>query len=276
MVELYGRGPSIEDIMPKLLELGADPDIDRPEVLSRYPELHHVEHLIRRLGGPLLDSIMAPLSTPELECLLKGLTIAELRLRWCVGSVSPVIRILDEFDRRSPSDAYRLHQWVIRRSTNRYTGGLISEHVIPVLDQMSPEEREIWFLAFQESCRRDWERRHREQLARRERAEREAERRRQEKERRKAQKRTRDVQRRQARERLIERAAPLDDIGRLRLIIENQDMRLDAFPSEWARMPVDFRARMTRADIEALLARISRKRKGVWRDLCRRIMEEMQ
>jgi len=274
MAEQHASRPRPEALIPRLLELGADPDIDQPDIMSKYPDLCCAQSRIQSLWRRQLNPIMASLTTAELECFLKALAIAELRLCWRRGSVSPVIPVLEEIGQRSPDVGHRLDQWVMRRSTNQWAGGAIPVDMVPLLDQMTHEERETWFLSFTEACHRYQEQAHREKVARVERAEREAERNRQARAQRKAQKRTRDAQRQQTRERLVERGSTRDDTGRLRLLIEHPEVPLDAFPGEWAQVPAESCTRMTREESEQVLARISGKRKGVWRDLCRRIREE--
>ena len=276
MARRHLRRMSPRAIISKLIELGADPDIDRPDVLSKYPDLHHVAKQVRCRWGPRTDFALPPYSLKNLECLLKGIVIAELRLNWGFGSTTPVHYILHEIGHQSSRDASRLRQWVMRHSTNGWAGGRIPEHMVPYLDEVSAEVRERWFIGFQKRREEEGRRQYRKRRARLIRIERQEERNRQARANRKAQKRARDAERRRARDLLLDRAADLDDVGRLRLVIEHQDTPLGAFPREWARIPTDFLARMTKADIDALLARTRDRRKGVWRNLCRQIVEQVE
>lgn len=263
-------------ILTRLLELGADPELDRPEAVCDYVDLRE-QGWINRLHWSEWFAATAPLSMQELENLLKALTIAALRFGWRDGSVASVIWVFKDIQRRSQVDADRLYDWVITRSTNPYapTGSsgnpTIPHDIVPVLDRMAKEEREQWRLSFLESCRKLSEQRHIEKIARIERTQKEAQNNRLAKANRQAQKNKLDSERREARKRLFEKALCLDAVGRLRLIVENSDIPLDSFPEEWARIPDEFLSRMTDEETSAVLSRLREKRKGAWRDLSRRL-----
>jgi hypothetical protein len=267
--------------LARLLELGADPELDRPEVVSDYADLRE-QHWINRLHWSEWFAATASLSMQELENLLKGLTIAELRFGWRDGSVASVIWVFKEIQRRSQVDADRLYEWVITRSTNPYapTGSSVNPTIphdmIPIIDRMTDEEREQWRQSFLESCRKLSEQRQTEKIARIEKAQKEAQNNRLAKANRKAQKRKLDSERREVRKRLIAKGLCLDAVGRLRLIVENSNIPLDFFPEDWARIPDEFCAAMTDEETSAVLSRIGKKRKGAWRDLSRRLGQRMR
>jgi hypothetical protein len=260
------------DVLARLLELGADENIDLPKVASDYSDLCRHDR-INRLHWSEWNAVTASLSMQELESLLKGLTIAELRFGWCGGSVSSVIWVFREIQRRSQEDADRLFEWVIRRSTNPYAptgsarGATIPHDMIPVLDEMTEKQRKKWFVSFRESCQKASEQRYKEEVARAKKAKDDAETRKRERIGRKAHKEATDKKMRAERTQVIAEGLPLDAIGRLHLIVEHPGIPLDAFPCDWSRISQDTVAAMNSDDVKALLSRCKEMRKGVWRKL---------
>lgn len=270
-----GNATSIpRHVVCRLIELGADDRLDRPEIESTYSDLRAHERL-DNLHWSEWDAVAAALSTQELESLLKGLTIAELRLGWRGGgSVSAVIWIFRQIQRRSQKDADRLYEWVIRRTANyrQEIGEMpIPREMIFVLDGMTQEQREEWFVSFRESrnneIRQLIRQRHAKKLTRRKNGEEEAEARKNERINRKAQKDATDEKMRSERARLIDAAQFLDAKGRLTLIADNPSVSLDAFPADWACVSPDIVAVMDSEHVKALLSRCREKRRGVWHDL---------
>ena len=87
-------------VMARLIELGADTGTDGPTIVSEFADPEQYDR-INRLHWSDWNALTASLSMHELESLLKALTIAELRFHWCGGSVSAVIWVFREIQRRN-------------------------------------------------------------------------------------------------------------------------------------------------------------------------------
>ena len=143
--------------------------------------------------------------------------------------------------------------------------------MIPILDAMTETQREVWFAAFQESCRKASEQRYKEKLAHAQKTLQDAEDRKLVRATEKAQKQESDRARSLERSRLLEKASSLDETARLRLVADNPDFPLDAFPKDWARISNAACQHITTDLVKAVLSRISEKRKGVWRELFQKL-----
>ena len=70
--------------------------------------------------GPRMRRYFPRLSTEDLVCLTRGMTLAETVLSWSGGSMSGVISAFKELQRRGGFDEEELVDWILQRTNNRY------------------------------------------------------------------------------------------------------------------------------------------------------------
>lgn len=254
-------------VVPMLIELGSRPDIDSPEVVRDFEALRR-EDLVNRLYHTKWTKAASELGRRELEHLIRGLTIAELRFGWMGGSVAGVIWVYRYFQKAGYDMDKRVYMWVASRSANPWApGGGIPPEMVRVFDAHSPQWRARWYERYSEARRRSRAFLLEEKRKRVATAEREAEanRSRNAEERRRREAYT--ARRKEERARLVLEGEGLDAIGRLKLMVANPTMPLEAFPPGWAVIPDTLLARLDGRERSAALERLGRMRNGPWREL---------
>lgn len=263
-------------ILRLLIELGNSDNLDAPFILDDYFQLRP-EDYINRLNWRTWDAVTAELAIEDLVALLKGLTICEMRFHWCGGSVSAVIWVYRELQKRNRTLSKELYEWTIRRTHNPYapTGtsrtAVIPAHMQPRLDRMEGDEREQWFLDFQKSVAMAHERRLTESRNRIEKEKEVAQQRKRKKQLQLQEKTKNSDIRSKERRRILLLAEDLNDIGRLKLVVENDECPLLFFPTEWAMVSQNVIAALDK-DLRARLYRkISNRKTGHWKELAEKL-----
>ena len=106
-------------VVKDLIALGSlddSPSVKRDQLLARLKPFDRVN----RLGWAPWYELADTLSEIELRNLVRGLTIVELELDWCGGSVAGVIWVYQRFESRFPDKADEVANWVLARSKNPY------------------------------------------------------------------------------------------------------------------------------------------------------------
>src|SRR6266550_1979754 len=108
--------PAVVNNLIALGRLDDSPSAKRDQILAWVKPFEEVN----RLGWDRWNEVADTLSEAELRNLARGLTIAELELRWCGGSVASVIWVYRRYESRFPEKADALADWVLARSENEY------------------------------------------------------------------------------------------------------------------------------------------------------------
>ena len=106
-----------ESTLSKLIEIGASLEWDDPTLVPRLNEIKN-EDYTNRLHWREWNTVTAKLSIDEIVSLIKGLVAAEEKLRWTGGSVSAVIWVFRELERRDHILAAEVAEWILNHSSN--------------------------------------------------------------------------------------------------------------------------------------------------------------
>ncbi|HEX3626632.1 MAG TPA: hypothetical protein VH280_14550 [Verrucomicrobiae bacterium] len=113
----------MSDLPPQVLEdllalgqLGDRQSAKRDILLTELKPFNRVN----ALGWDIWNAVARVLPEEKLECLVRGLTVAELELKWYGGSVASVIWIFRNYESRFPDRADELADWILARSKNPY------------------------------------------------------------------------------------------------------------------------------------------------------------
>lgn len=107
------------NVIQLLIELGGSDDCAAPGADQIMVRLKPFDWVNRLHCDPWIRAA-APLSESDLRRLVRGLTLAENEPRWCGGSVSGIIWTYKEFERRFPSMADELANWVLAHASNEW------------------------------------------------------------------------------------------------------------------------------------------------------------
>lgn len=108
-----------ESTLSKLIAIGRYLKWDDPSLTSRLLEIKDDEY-INRLHCREWDSVTGTLNKDEIVSLLKGLVAAEEKLKWTGGSVSAIIWVFRELERRDTDLATKLAEWILQHTSNPY------------------------------------------------------------------------------------------------------------------------------------------------------------
>lgn len=100
-------------IVSRLIEMGNAANLDDPKILEDFADLKDKG---KEVLYDLSRDIIADLTTEEIIALVKAMTIAEDRWRWIGGSVSPIIRVFEELEKRDVDLSHQVAEWIVRRS----------------------------------------------------------------------------------------------------------------------------------------------------------------
>lgn len=280
-------------LINRILDLGRRRDLESPDVLDSFKDLQSYDW-INRLAWTTWDNAAADLSVEETASLARALATMEQGWKWSGGSVAAVIWVFRNLQRRDPQLAGHAARWLVKHSSNPWVpfgrqserSALKSQLEVERLSTQNSEreqtlrislgalalerKKEQWLrdeLAahqrWQDACNeRDRVRREREVrlLERRRRREAQFER--------YCQWRTDTSHDRQ---RLIDEACPLSPETRLQLIANQRQLPVDCFPPDWAEVEETTIGGLPAPLVDQLLQRFSRRPKGSWRDLKRKL-----
>ncbi|MBM4308409.1 MAG: hypothetical protein FJ115_16360 [Deltaproteobacteria bacterium] len=108
-----------ESTLSKLIAIGRSLEWDDPSLTSRLLEIKDDEN-INRLHWREWDSVTGTLSKDEIVSLLKGLVAAEEKLKWTGGSVSAIIWVFRELERRDTDLTTKIAEWILQHTSNPY------------------------------------------------------------------------------------------------------------------------------------------------------------
>jgi len=204
------------------------------------------------------------MEAPDVVSVLKGLTIAERRFRWCGGSVASSIWVFRYLYRIAQADASRdAAEWVAKHTSNRYSPFGTTRHasfdqwVYEQSDDFKNEQesRRLQFAAAEADARRSRLKRiHERQLRHQERRE-----------------ASLDQSARRAKELQVFREMSLTD--QLERIAASWDRTLDYWPKSIARLPDTELESVPRSTLDMLLLRLSVKIPREWRGLRKRLRQ---
>jgi len=107
------------EIIERLIAMGNVDDLDSISITERFSDLAEHDE-INRLHWKDWNNATTNLKTEDLVALLKALTICELRFKWIGGSVSAVIWVYKELERRDLDLSKELYDWIVERTENPY------------------------------------------------------------------------------------------------------------------------------------------------------------
>lgn len=93
--------------------MGSVSNLDDPKTLEDFVDLKDKGEEV--LYG-LSRDITAGFTTEHIAALVKAMTIAEDSWRWIGGSVSPIIRVFEELEKRDADLSNQVAEWIVRRS----------------------------------------------------------------------------------------------------------------------------------------------------------------
>lgn len=109
------KSPLPEAALSALIELGDGlPNAPDPDLLDAL----RPHDSVNRQSWTIWDGIVDNLSEPQHAALARGLVIAEKELSWSGGSVASAIWVFRAFERRFPSYAEVLAEWMLQNSDN--------------------------------------------------------------------------------------------------------------------------------------------------------------
>jgi hypothetical protein len=258
-----------QHIIDTLIVLGSMEDAEVDRLSEKFEVLRPYENL-NRLHWKDWYAVCEALDVESHIALLKTLTLAERYGGWgCGGSVSAAIWVYRNLEEKVPyQTAVGIAHWIIAHSENEYlpfggpgkrslflkwesndsgnkNGSLITELIM--------EETAIKFQ--NDQAQKAMNERSRAERLQREKMSYD-------------QHQARRQQSDDARRIVLEKAEGLDALGRLRLIVDYPNLPIDSFPTEWAVVDEDILSNLDKSLCKQLIARIGRKNRGPWRNLC--------
>jgi hypothetical protein len=107
-------------VLNKLIELGELHESDDAERSQLFDQLRPFDQCGRTHANAWI-SATETLSVEQLSSLVRGLVLAEESLPgWNGGSVSGIIWVFRDYERRTPANADALADWILQHSTNNY------------------------------------------------------------------------------------------------------------------------------------------------------------
>jgi hypothetical protein len=218
------------------------------------------------------------LSEMDLIALVKGLTLAERHAGWGGGSVSPVIWAYRKLDERT---SYRIScevaQWVIHHSDNEYSpfGGPGKRQLFMARQEMKGESHHPagLFTELQlEECSR-YRQKEQIQIELVEQQKKAKAVRLEQKKQAAAKHGLQKVQQDMARREILAPAVHLNEVDRLRFIVDNKEQPITFFPSEWAEISFDSLSSLDESLKEQLIMKTATQRRGPWRQLYHSLRE---
>jgi hypothetical protein len=258
-----------QHIIDTLLVLGRMPDVDTDRLSEKFEVLRQYEFLNRlhwQDWRPVCDS----LDVDSHIALLKALTLAECYGGWGNGgSVSAGIWVYHSLEEKVPYQAAcDLARWVIDHNDNEYLpfGGPRKRSLFLKRESSALSNKNgslMLELNVEENAIKQRNDQHHITQNEKAKAGR-IQRKKQSSEQHQVRKNKFD----DVRELVLEKAAGLDPIGHLCLIIEHPDLPLDCFPTEWADVAEGIISHIDKSLCDQLVARLSKKNHGPWRQLC--------
>jgi hypothetical protein len=254
------------DIIHKFVRLGETYSENDPSYRFLLSEVSSHDN-VNRLHWSEWDQFTKKMPTSNLISLIKGLTLAETHYRWIGGSVSSVIWVFRQFSERETLEfVNEIMKWVFDNRWNHYIplGTMKYSSYEDYQWQHSTEYYDLKRKRLESHCKRE---KKQQQIAKLRRAEKD----------RMAKEHQKLTERKALyRQEIIQKLTAMDDpVECWNHIAMTNSVNIDFYPIEWAKEPIQALKALPSKTRNALIERLSYKRKGPWKNL-RKILESIE